>query len=168
VTPVISFHPGGEKLLTFWAGRQADDIFTLIHGGSYDVMAMLHELEIGKLAPAAIDETLAMWERRLDRILEMQNDLTNNSRFEQIPTGCPAQLPSAPPVDAIRGSSSLQPGLASCLTRDSQSKLTRPCLWRLCAVFGSSSTSIKPASIMKSSIRSIAVPWLFALYSKHS
>jgi cytochrome b involved in lipid metabolism len=104
VTPVISFHPGGEKLLTFWAGRQADDIFTLIHGGSYDVMAMLHELEIGKLAPAAIDETLAMWERRLDRILEMQNDLTNNSRFEQIPTGCPAQLPSAPPVDAIRGS----------------------------------------------------------------
>jgi cytochrome b involved in lipid metabolism/ferredoxin-NADP reductase len=104
VTPVVSFHPGGEKLLTYWAGRQAEDIFNLIHGGSYNVTAMLHELEIGKLAPAAVDENLAIWERRLDRILEMQNDLTNNSRFEQTPTGCPIQLSSAPPVDAIRGS----------------------------------------------------------------
>jgi ferredoxin-NADP reductase len=104
VTPVVSFHPGGEKLLTYWAGRQAGDIFDLIHGGSYDVTAMLYELDIGKLAPAATDESLAIWERRLDRILEMQNDLTNNSRFEQIPTGCPNQLSRAPPVDAIRGS----------------------------------------------------------------
>jgi cytochrome b involved in lipid metabolism/ferredoxin-NADP reductase len=107
VTPVVSFHPGGEKLLIYWAGRQAEDIFDLIHGGSYDVTAMLHELEIGKLAPTAADESLALWERRLDRILEMQNDLTNNSRFEQIPTGCATQLPSAPPVDAIRGSFSI-------------------------------------------------------------
>jgi hypothetical protein len=104
VTPVISFHPGGGKLLTYWAGRQAGDIFILIHGGSSDVMAMLRELEIEKLAPAAVEESLAMWQWRLDRILELQNELTNNSRFEQISTSCPTQLPLAPPVDTIRGS----------------------------------------------------------------
>jgi hypothetical protein len=67
-------------------------------------MAMLHELEIGKLAPAATDKNVAIWESRLDRIVKMQNDLTSSSRFEQIPTGFPDQLPSAPPIDAIRGS----------------------------------------------------------------
>jgi hypothetical protein len=67
-------------------------------------MAMLHELEIGKLAPAATDKNVAIWESRLDRIVKMQNDLTSSSRFEQIPTGFPDLLPSAPPIDAIRGS----------------------------------------------------------------
>jgi cytochrome b involved in lipid metabolism len=103
LTSVVSFHPGGEKLLTYRAGRQADEVFTLIHGESHSVLAMLHELDIGQLAPAAADEITFIWEWRLDRIVEIQNDLTNNSRFEQVPTGSSDQLSSAPPVDAIRG-----------------------------------------------------------------
>jgi cytochrome b involved in lipid metabolism len=104
ITPVMSFHPGGEKLLIYRAGRQAGDVFTLVHGNSHEIMAMLGEMEVGTLAPAIPDETLAVWEQRLDRIVEIQNDLTNYSRFEQSPTGSSAQLPFAPPVDVIRRS----------------------------------------------------------------
>ncbi|KAK3312666.1 cytochrome b5-like Heme/Steroid binding domain-containing protein [Apodospora peruviana] len=104
ITPVIKFHPGGEKLLTYRAGRQAGDVFNLVHGDSHEVSAMLAEMETGTLAPAATDTAVAVWEERLDRIVEIQNDLTNNSRFEQVPTGAAEQLPYAPPVDVIRRS----------------------------------------------------------------
>jgi hypothetical protein len=51
-----------------------------------------------------VDEGLAMWERHLDRIVDMHNGFTDNGRFEQILTGSPIQVPSAPLIGFIRGS----------------------------------------------------------------
>ena len=101
ISIVPSFHPGGEKILTYRAGRQVQDVFKAVHGDSYEVDSVLEQLLIGRLG--APNQTVSpQWEQVLDKIVEAQNDLTNHSRFEQRPTGLSAQLSQAPPADSIR------------------------------------------------------------------
>lgn len=104
----------------------------MMHGESYDAMAMLRDLEGENLDPSAVDERLAMWERHLDRTLEMHNGFTNNGRFEQIPSGPPIQVPSAPlfVLQEDHLITYLWSGVAFCVTILSQSKLTRACTSR--------------------------------------
>jgi hypothetical protein len=45
-----------------------------------------------------------VWERHLDRVLEMHNGFTSNGHFEQTPTGSPIQVPSTPLIGFTRGS----------------------------------------------------------------
>ncbi|KAI1772545.1 cytochrome b5-like Heme/Steroid binding domain-containing protein [Hypoxylon cercidicola] len=102
ISAASSFHPGGEKVLTYRAGRQAQDVFNSVHEGSYEVDSLLQQMIIGMLAPTRPEDR--EWEQRLDKIVEIQNDLTNNTRFEQKPTGSSQQLSQAPPAYIIRAS----------------------------------------------------------------
>lgn len=101
ITTVPSFHPGGEKVLFYRAGRQAMDVFGAIHDGSFEVLSLLERTFIGYLAAPHPEQKSRDWELLVDKIVEVQNDLTNQSRFEQVPTGCVDQLTKAPPVDVI-------------------------------------------------------------------
>ncbi|KAF4976727.1 hypothetical protein FZEAL_6642 [Fusarium zealandicum] len=102
ITAVPSFHPGGEKVLMYRAGRQAQDVFETVHDDSYMIDSLLEEMVIGRLVSS--NEALHEWEDWIDKIVEIQNDLTNHSRFEQAPTGSAHQLSQAPPAEVIRGS----------------------------------------------------------------
>ncbi|KAI6081541.1 cytochrome b5-like Heme/Steroid binding domain-containing protein [Hypoxylon rubiginosum] len=104
ISAVSSFHPGGEKVLTYRAGRQARDVFDSVHAGSFEVDSLLQQLVVGVLAPPTNRPEVQEWERRLDKLVEIQNDLTNNTRFEQKPTGESRQLSRAPPAYVVRAS----------------------------------------------------------------
>ncbi|KAM5350425.1 hypothetical protein ACJ41O_006930 [Fusarium nematophilum] len=102
ITAVPSFHPGGEKVLMYRAGRQAQDVFETVHDGCHMIDSLLNEMVIGRLVSSG--EAFRQWEDWLDKIVEIQNDLTNHSRLEQAPTGSSHQLSQSPPVQVIRGS----------------------------------------------------------------
>jgi cytochrome b involved in lipid metabolism len=102
ITIVSSFHPGGEKLLMYRAGRQAEEVFKNVHDGSYEIDSLLDRMIIGRLVSSK--EEFHKWENYLDNLVKIQNDLTNYSRFEQIPTGSIDQINQAPPADVIRKS----------------------------------------------------------------
>lgn len=101
ITSVPSFHPGGEKVLMYRAGRQAMDVFETVHNDSFEVVSLLEKTFIGYLAPPHPEQEYRDWEFLVDKMVETQNDLTNQSRFEQVPTGCVDQLAQAPPVAVI-------------------------------------------------------------------
>ncbi|XXG96435.1 hypothetical protein Hte_002718 [Hypoxylon texense] len=103
ISAVPSFHPGGEKVLTYRAGRQARDVFDSVHEGSFEVDSLLQQMVVGALAPGGKPGDRD-WEQRLDKVVEIQNDLTNNTRFEQKPTGKKQQLSRAPPAYVVRAS----------------------------------------------------------------
>ncbi|CCT63355.1 uncharacterized protein FFUJ_00009 [Fusarium fujikuroi IMI 58289] len=101
ISQVPSFHPGGEKVLMYRAGRQAQDVFDTVHEGCYMISSLLNEMVIGRLDSARGE--FSQWEDYLDKIVEIQNDLTNHSRIEQAPTGSIEQLAESPPVEILRG-----------------------------------------------------------------
>ncbi|KAF4333512.1 cytochrome b5-like Heme steroid binding domain protein [Fusarium beomiforme] len=101
ISAVPSFHPGGEKVLMYRAGRQALDVFETVHDGCYMTNSLLNEMEIARLIATKGD--YGLWEDWLDKIVEIQNDLTNHSRIEQAPTGSRHQLAQSPPVEILRG-----------------------------------------------------------------
>jgi hypothetical protein len=65
------------------------------------VASLLEEMVIGYLD--SVERDLGQWEDYLDKIVEIQNDLTNHSRIEQAPTGSIEQLAEAPPVEILKG-----------------------------------------------------------------
>ncbi|KAK2590852.1 hypothetical protein QQS21_011464 [Conoideocrella luteorostrata] len=102
ISALFSFHPGGEKTLMCRAGLDADGMFNAVHEGSLEVASMLEQMAVGTLATASMEHQKR--DKFLDNIVQIQNDLTNTSRFEQQPTGCSEQLSKAPPIEVIRGS----------------------------------------------------------------
>jgi hypothetical protein len=102
ITIVSSFHPGGEKVLIYRAGSQAEEAFGSVHNGDHGVDSLLNQMIIGRLALSR--DEFREWEQHSDNIVQIQNGLTNNSRLEQIPTGSSDQLRQAPPADVIRKS----------------------------------------------------------------
>lgn len=116
ITAVPCFHPGGEKVLIYRAGRQGLDVFETVHDGCYMTNSLLNEMVIGRLVSSG--EGFQEWEDLLDKIVEIQNDLTNHSRFEQTPTGYSCQLSQSPPVEVLRASMDcFTKGWASLLNR---------------------------------------------------
>ena len=95
-----TFHPGGEKVLAHCSGREAQSMFDTVHKDTYMIETMLQQMFIGELAPPNQSE----WEEIADSLVEIQNDLEAQSRFEQTPTGCPEQLERSPSAEIIRGS----------------------------------------------------------------
>lgn len=57
---------------------------------------------IGQLAPS--EERFLVWEKRLDQIVGIQNDLTNHSRFEKLPSDSDIELCEVPPSEVIYAS----------------------------------------------------------------
>ncbi|KAK2606481.1 hypothetical protein QQS21_003174 [Conoideocrella luteorostrata] len=102
VTAILRFHPGGEKVLLARAGRQAEDMFKSVHGDSEDVNALLRRTIVGQLAPP--DQKNMAWEKWLDRVVEIQNDLTNHSRFEKVPSPSGDNLSECPPSEVVHAS----------------------------------------------------------------
>lgn len=102
ISLVSSFHPGGEKMLLCRAGLEAGDMFNAVHSDSFETRSILQTLQIGHLQ--ADDQDNTMRRQCLDFVVQIQNDLTNSSRFEQRPTGSIHQLPRVPPTEVIRGS----------------------------------------------------------------
>ncbi|KAK8150542.1 hypothetical protein G3M48_001117 [Beauveria asiatica] len=95
-----SFHPGGEKTLLCRAGLEADDMFDSVHEESFEVESILRGLEIGRLLPSSAGSDQR--DQCLEKLVQIQNDLTNSTRFEERPTGSTDQLSRAPPVEIVR------------------------------------------------------------------
>jgi ferredoxin-NADP reductase len=108
ITPFIKFHPGGEKIILHVAGRQGKDLMDMIHGNSFEVQAILAQFLIGRLIPDIIPSTslasITDWEQRLESLVQMQNNLTNGSRFERWPQPNMPHPSESPPAYVIRTS----------------------------------------------------------------
>ncbi|KAJ6119077.1 cytochrome b5-like Heme/Steroid binding domain-containing protein [Penicillium samsonianum] len=103
ISLLSTFHPGGEKTLMCRAGLEADDMFNSVHAGSFEVKSLLNELQVGYPQDEAPGENGLVYQC-LDAIVQIQNDLTNSTRFEERPTGSIHQLPRVPPTEVIQGS----------------------------------------------------------------
>lgn len=102
ITILPTFHPGGEKVLAHCGGRQAQGMLDTVHRDSHMVESMVRRMVIGHLAEP--NSAQSEWEEIIDGLVEVQNDLETQTRFEQTPTGCPKQLERAPSAEIIRGS----------------------------------------------------------------
>lgn len=102
ITDFSKFHPGGENILMYRAGRQAEDLFLSVHNDCVGVKSLLECMLIGQLEPPK--QKFHLWEKRLDQLIGIQNDLSNHSRFEKLPSDLDNELCEVPPSEVIYAS----------------------------------------------------------------